>query len=284
MIEVIHRSHGIHETVLHELCRQQGLYEAAGVDVMLRDGTGARWATASVSPAAATVAVGGVVADWLRGDRAWIVHFVATVKPMMWVVGTGGGDSVHDLPGRRIAAPNLNQMPSLFLRLMLERHGYDIATDVEVVEVSDRPDRLRLLESGQVDASLLGPEGLGLGASGLEPLVYVGDHIEFPTVGFAARPGLRLEVASTIATAMGVGLERLRSDEAAAVTAMRAVDPQVPQDVVRTVFRDVIGPDWGGQAWAVSGALGDVPALARLLEVELESTETRRFLHGWTVP
>jgi len=282
MIEIIHRSHGIHEAALHELCVQGGIYHDAGVDVELVDGTGPRWRTAAAAPAAATVAVGGVVADWLRGDRDWNVHFIATVKPLMWVVGTTSADGAPGLAGRRIATTDRGHMPSLFLRLVLERHGLDPDSDVEFVEVRDRPDRLRLLERGDVDASLLGPEGLALAGERFSSLLYVGDHVEFPTVGFAARPGLDASVAAAIAGAMAIGLDRMRSDTEAAVSAMRVVEPDLPSEVARAVAADVIAPDWNGPAWAASGNLGDVAALAAMVAADpAPDDELRRLLHGW---
>jgi ABC-type nitrate/sulfonate/bicarbonate transport system substrate-binding protein len=287
VIELITRSHGIHESALHELCVQVGLYRAAGVEVELVDGTGAAWRTASASPTAATVAVGGVVADWLRGDKTWNIHFIATAKPMMWLIGTPSSTTVENrvlgLIGRRIATPDRNHMPSLFLRLLLERHGLDATTDVEFVEVRDRPDRLRLLESGDVDASLLGPEGLALTGDRFHTLLYVGDHVEFPTVGFAARAGVDPADASRVKAAMLAGLDRMGTDEDAALLAMQAVEPDLPPDVARRVVADVIRPDWTGPAWSASGSLGEVAALAALIGIAPPpEDQLQSFLHAWT--
>jgi ABC-type nitrate/sulfonate/bicarbonate transport system substrate-binding protein len=281
VIELITRSHGIHESALHELCQRQGIYRQAGIEVTLVDGTGPAWRSASRSESAATVAVGGVVADWLRGDSAWNVHFVATAKPMMWLVGRPTPAAIRGLAGRRIAIPDRNHMPSLFLRLVLERYGLDMESDVELVEVRDRPDRLRLLEAAEVDASLLGPEGLGRPGDHFHPLVYIGDHIEFPTVGFAARPGLDAQLAAAMTAAMADGLERLRTDEEAAIDAMQAVEPDVPAAVARHVLADFVRPDWTGPAWTASGSVGDVPALARMLGLDVPpDDELRAFLQG----
>ena len=287
MIRLIYRSISIHELLLHEVCEQAGLYEAAGLEVEHADGTGPRWKVASADPAAATVAVGGVVAEWLRGDEDWRVDFVATVRPLMWLVGGAAlpvpVTSVADLLGRRVAIPGLRDMPTMFLRLLLQRHGYDITTDIEPVEVAHRPDRLRLLQEGEVDVSLLGPEGLAPTASGaLPPALYVGDHVEFPTVGLASRPGLDRGEAAALAAVFASAVALMRDDVALGVAAMQAVEPQVSPAVAELVLRGVVAEHWQPSLWPASGSLGDVPAVAASLGVAMPPPDAaRRFLHDW---
>jgi len=287
VIRLIYRSISIHELLLHEVCEQAGLYEAAGLEVEHADGTGPRWKVASADPAAATVAVGGVVAEWLRGDEDWRVDFVATVRPLMWLVGGAAlpvpVTSVADLLGRRVAIPGLRDMPTMFLRLLLQRHGYDITTDIEPVEVAHRPDRLRLLQEGEVDVSLLGPEGLAPTASGaLPPALYVGDHVEFPTVGLASRPGLDRGEAAALAAVFASAVALMRDDVALGVAAMQAVEPQVSPAVAELVLRGVVAEHWHPSLWPASGSLGDVPAVAASLGVAMPPPDAaRRFLHDW---
>jgi ABC-type nitrate/sulfonate/bicarbonate transport system substrate-binding protein len=280
VIRLIYRSLSIHELLLHEVCGQAGLYRDAGLEVVLEDGAGPRWKEAAADERATTVAVGGVVADWLRGDDAWRIDLIATVHPMIWVVGTEAMPTVHDLVGRCIATPPRSDMPSVFLRVVLERHGYALGTDVELVEVGHRPDRQRLLEAGEVDAALLGPEGLALpGAPGA---LYLGDHLEYPTVGLASRPGVAPEEAAALAGAQIEALRILRTDADAACAAMRAIDPQVSVAVARRVVRDVVEPCWTGPDWARRGGTGDVAAIAAALGVEMPAPAVvTGFLHGW---
>jgi len=285
VIRLIYRSISIHELLLHEVCEQAGLYVAAGLEVEHADGTGPKWKVASADPAAATVAVGGVVAEWLRGDEGWRVDFVATVRPLMWLVGSSAVPvtSVADLLGRRVAIPGLRDMPTMFLRLLLQRHGHDIATDIEPVEVAHRPDRLRLLQEGEVDVSLLGPEGLSPTASGaLPPALYVGDHVEFPTVGLASRPGLDRGEAATLAAVFASAVALMRDDVALGVAAMQAVEPQVSPAVAELVLRGVVREQWQPATWPASGNLGDVPAAAAFLGVAMPPPDAaRQFLHDW---
>lgn len=278
MIRLVYRSHSIHELLLHQVCVDLGLYASAGLEVALVDGTGPSWKVESVTDAAATVAVGGVVAEWLRGDAGWRIDLVATVRPLMWVVGTSAVTSVDDLVGLRVATPRLADMPTLFLRLLLGRHGYALGKDVQAVECDHRPDRQRLLQEGAVDAALLGPEGLPADAAAGPGVLYVGDHVEYPTVGLASRKGLDAAEASALADAFRSGVARMLADPAVGVAAMRALDPQVAVPSAERVLRDVIAVHWRPPAWSTTDGLGDVPAVAAALGVPMPTPDAvRRF-------
>ena len=277
-LRLLYRSVSVHELLLHEVAVRAGLYAGAGLDVVLEDGTGSRWPAASAAPDAATVAVGGVVAEWLRGDDAWRVDFVATERPLMWVVGAA---SVDDLLGRRVAVPPLTDMPSRFLRLLLARHGHDLATAVVPVEVHHRPDRLRLLAAGEVDASLLGPEGLTFD----RPALFVGDHVRYPTVGLATRPGIAPETARAAAGVGAAAIRALVDDPALAFAAMHALDGAVTEAIAHRVVADVVAPHW--RPPAAGDDLGDVPRVAASLGAAAEARSpeaTRAFLRAWAEP
>jgi ABC-type nitrate/sulfonate/bicarbonate transport system substrate-binding protein len=283
MVRLIHRSVSIHELLLHRVCERAGLYADAGLDVVVEDGAGANWRSLSARPDAATVAVGGVVAEWLRGDRAWQIHFIATVRPLIWVVGARRPiRHVDDLVGCRIATPPMSDMPSVFLCLVVERHGRAVGRDVQFVEAQRRSDRRRLLGRGEADAALLGPEGLAL-QGGPADALYLGEYVEYPTVGVAARPGLDPDVSAALAAAHRDALRMIKSDPALAADAMLDIDPDVTGPVADYVSRAIMPNDWTADEWARAGGLGDVVSVAESIGAPLGSTdEAHQFLHGWT--
>lgn len=284
MIRLISRSEGIHELLLHRLCERTGLYAAAGLEVELVDGRGPRWRAVSGEENAATLAVGGVVAEWLHGDRDWRVDFVATARPLVWIAASRPLDDVPSLRGARVGTPRLTHMPSVFLRVVLARHGLHLGSDVVAVEVDDRPDRQRLLETGAVDAALVGPEGLSAHGDDCGAL-FLGDHIEFPTVGLASRPGADRKEVDELAAVFAAGLQRLRSaGDGAVIAAMRGIDPLVTEAAARFTSQR-IATSWGGPEWATEGRLGDVALVAEAIGATVRDTsDLRRFLHAWIAP
>ncbi|MEV1131905.1 ABC transporter substrate-binding protein [Agromyces sp. NPDC049794] len=133
---------------------EDGLYDDAGIDVTVEQGTGS-------GPAAQLVAGGG--ADMGIADATVIAQQVEAGAPLVIVAGQNqisvisinylnesGIKSVDDLKGKRIAVPQGGGSGAFLFPLFLERNGLSEA-DVEVVNMAPTAMVPSLLE-GNVDA------------------------------------------------------------------------------------------------------------------------------------
>ncbi len=132
-----------------------------------------------------TTATGTAASANLRGFPFKIVLFFST-KLMDSLVTKPQIKSLAELRGRIIGVDTIGASTDVITRLVLQKHGIDHARDVRILSTGDESIRLEQLKLGQIDAAMLGPQGVVLAKrAGLRSLVDVADEIDFPFVGLA---------------------------------------------------------------------------------------------------
>ena len=173
----------VHELLCHFVAQRGGFYAAAGLDVRLVDTT---FTPDEKLPDANYFQVACGAAVFSRSVR-FRIFLAAVTRPMFWLYGTAGTDSVEQLAGKRIATYPALAPPYWFNRIALRNHGLDPDNDVELKPARDDAIRLGLLREGAVDAALISSaiSPAAIQQLGLNTLTLVGDEIRFVTSGIA---------------------------------------------------------------------------------------------------
>ena len=173
----------VHELLCHFVAQRDGFYAAAGLDVRLVDTT---FTPDEKLPDANYFQVACGAAVFSRSVR-FRIFLAAVTRPMFWLYGTAGTDSVEQLAGKRIATYPALAPPYWFNRIALRNHGLDPDNDVELKPARDDAIRLGLLREGAVDAALISSaiSPVAIQQLGLNTLTLVGDEIRFVTSGIA---------------------------------------------------------------------------------------------------
>jgi ABC-type nitrate/sulfonate/bicarbonate transport system substrate-binding protein len=146
----------------------------------------------SITPAAllngeiqSTTATGTAASANLRGLPFKIVIFFST-KLMDSLVTRPQIKTVAELRGRIVGVDTLGASTDVITRLVFQKYGLDPARDLKIIATGDESIRLEQLKLGQIDAAMLGPQGVVVAKrAGLRSLVDVADEIELPFVGMA---------------------------------------------------------------------------------------------------
>ena len=173
----------IHELLCHFVARQGGFYATAELDVRLVDTT---FTPDDRLPGANYFQVACGAAVFSRSVR-FRIFLAAVTRPMFWLYGTAGTDSVEKLAGKRIATYPALAPPYWFNRIALRNLGLDPDSDVVLTPARDDAIRLGLLREGAVDAALISSaiSPVAIQQLGLNTLTLVGDEIRFVTSGIA---------------------------------------------------------------------------------------------------
>ena len=173
----------VHELLCHFVAQRGGFYAVAGLDVRLVDTT---FTPDEKLPDANYFQVACGAAVFSRSVR-FRIFLAAVTRPMFWLYGTAGTDSVEQLAGKRIATYPALAPPYWFNRIALRNHGLDPDNDVELKPARDDAIRLGLLREGAVDAALISSaiSPAAIQQLGLNTLTLVGDEIRFVTSGIA---------------------------------------------------------------------------------------------------
>ena len=173
----------VHELLCHFVAQRGGFYAAAGLDVRLVDTT---FTPDEKLPDANYFQVACGAAVFSRSVR-FRIFLAAVTRPMFWLYGTAGTDSVEQLAGKRIATYPALAPPYWFNRIALRNHGLDPDNDVELKPARDDAIRLGLLREGAVDAALISSaiSPAAIQQLGLNTLTLVGDEVRFVTSGIA---------------------------------------------------------------------------------------------------
>ena len=132
-----------------------------------------------------TTATGTAAGAILRGFPFKIVVYFST-KLMDTLVVRPQIKTVADLRGKIVAVDSPGASTHVITSLILRNHGIDPDRDLRVLAVGDEDVRLQHLKQAQVDAAMLGPQGVVLAQrAGLKPLLDVADEIDLPFVGMA---------------------------------------------------------------------------------------------------
>jgi NitT/TauT family transport system substrate-binding protein len=131
-----------------------------------------------------SAAVNGIIQTIVRGAPAKILA-CAVDRPLQSFVGKKEIRSARELKGKKIGGSTPGGTASLMADLALKHFGLEPGRDVAVVPL--RGNRVAALETGAVDAALLGvPENIIALDKGYNELLFVGDIVNFPQNGFGA--------------------------------------------------------------------------------------------------
>jgi NitT/TauT family transport system substrate-binding protein len=147
----------------------------------------------SIIPAALTngeihfsTATGTVVGAALRGFPFKIVTYYST-RLMDSLVAKPQIKSVGDLRGKIVGVDGPGASTYVMTILILRKHSLDPDREVKVLAIGDENIRLEQLKLGQIDAGMLGPQGVVLARrAGLKTLLDVADEIDLPFAGLGA--------------------------------------------------------------------------------------------------
>jgi NitT/TauT family transport system substrate-binding protein len=132
-----------------------------------------------------TTATGTAAGAILRGFPFKIITYFSTrlmdslvVKPQI--------KSVADLRGKIVGVDAPGASTYVLTNLILRKYQVDPDKEAKVLSVGDEDVRLQHLKQGQIDAALLGPQGVVLAKrAGLKTLLDVADELDLPFVGMA---------------------------------------------------------------------------------------------------
>jgi ABC-type nitrate/sulfonate/bicarbonate transport system substrate-binding protein len=131
-----------------------------------------------------SAAVNGIVQTIVRGAPGKILA-CAVDRPLQSFVGRKEIRGPQDLKGKKIGGSTPGGTATLMADLGLKHLGLEPGRDVTVVPL--RGNRLTALESGAVDAALLGvPENIIALDKGYNEILFIGDIVNFPQNGFGA--------------------------------------------------------------------------------------------------
>ena len=114
----------------------------------------------------------------MKGIPSVVIGFFAA-KPMDFLVGAKGIASAKDLKGKVVGISSAGSVTHLLTLRVLEGIGLDPATDVIIRPIGGEDIRLQALESGIVQAALLGSQGVIQGEkAGLKTIAAAADVVE----------------------------------------------------------------------------------------------------------
>ena len=153
-----------------------------------------------------TTATGTAAGAILRGFPFKIVAYFST-RPMDSLVVKPQIKSVSDLRGKIVGVDAPGASTYVLTALILRKYHVDPEKDAKVLAIGDEDVRLQHLKQGQIDAAMLGPQGVVLARrAGLRILLDVADELDLPFVGMATatamierqRPDLKKFLIATV--------------------------------------------------------------------------------------
>jgi ABC-type nitrate/sulfonate/bicarbonate transport system substrate-binding protein len=182
----------IHELLCHFVAQRGGFYRQEGLQVGLIDTTFVP--DDKLPPRTFHAACGATLLGYINGATCKVL-LVNTDRPMFWLHGANGVNSVAELAGKRIASYPGMAPPAHFLAAITA------GTDVQLLPVSTDAARLGMLRSGDVDAALISsalPPAI-MARHGFSNALLLGDEFRAPTTGLAINTALLSEEAGLVA-------------------------------------------------------------------------------------
>ena len=163
----------------------KGFYREQGIDLetvfMSTQAVNAAFVRGDIDYSAA---VNGIIQTVVRGAPAKILA-CAVDRPLQSLVGRKEIRRPQDLKGKKIGGSTPGGTATLMADLALKHLHLEPGRDVDVLPL--RGNRLTALESGAVDAALLGvPENIIAVDKGYNEILFIGDIVNFPQNGFGA--------------------------------------------------------------------------------------------------
>jgi NitT/TauT family transport system substrate-binding protein len=167
------------------LAYHKGFYREQGIDLetifMSTQAVNAAFVRGDLDHSAA---VNGIIQGIVRGAPARILA-CAVDRPLQSFIARKDIRTSRDLRGKKVAGSTTGGTATLMADAALKHFGLEPGRDVSVVPL--RSNRLTALDSGAVDAALLGvPENIIAVEKGYNELLFVGDILSFPQNGFGA--------------------------------------------------------------------------------------------------
>src|SRR5574341_795287 len=161
------------------LAYHKGFYREQGIDLetifMATQAVNAAFVRGDIDYSAA---INGVVQTIVRGNPAKILA-VAVDRPLISLIARKEIRGAQDLKGKKIGGSTPGGTATLMADTALKHFGLQPDRDVTIVPL--RGNRLTALESGAVDAALLGvPDNIIAVDRGYHELLFVGDIVHFP--------------------------------------------------------------------------------------------------------
>jgi hypothetical protein len=200
-----YKAYDIHELLCHAIADAAGLYAEAGLSVRLLDTT---FIPDDALPENTFhAACGAALASFLTGQQRKVV-FVACDRPMFWLYGRAGVESLAQLGQGRVATFPDVAPPSKFLQKFLKEAG--VAPGL--LPCRDDTSRLGLLASCSVDGALISSHYLPheVEARGAELLAFLGDSLRLPSTGLAVASELHESNPQLVASMVHVYQEAMK--------------------------------------------------------------------------
>lgn len=200
------KAYDIHELLCHAVAETGGFYQQAGIEPGLIDTT--FLPDEALPENTFHVACAAALSGFLSGKDLKVI-LVACDRPMFWLYGRPGIDSIDQLANGKIASYIDNTPPAKFLHHMLQTA--EIKADL--FPARDDRARLAMLTSGSVDGALLSSYYLPAEIARHQclPLGFVGDHIRVPSTGLAASGQLLIQNPELVSSLVNVYQKALRS-------------------------------------------------------------------------
>jgi ABC-type nitrate/sulfonate/bicarbonate transport system substrate-binding protein len=132
-----------------------------------------------------TTATGTAIGATLRGFPFKTVIFFSN-KLMDSLITRAEIRTFADLRGKIIGIDTPGATTDVITRLLIQKNGLDPSRDLKILSTGHEEIRLEQLKIGQIDAAMLGPQGVVVAKrAGLRVLADVADHIDLPFVGAA---------------------------------------------------------------------------------------------------
>ncbi len=204
-VYLAYKAYDIHELLCHAIADAGGLYAKARLSVKLIDSTFTP--DEALPEATFHAACGAALASFLSGQPRKVV-FVACDRPMFWLYGRPGIDSVQDLSQARVATFADNTPPGRFFKRYLQQAG--VAPGL--LPARDDTSRLGLLASCSVDGALLSSHYLPyeVEARGAKQIAFLGDELRLPSSGLAVSGELQMENPKLVASMVAIYQEAMK--------------------------------------------------------------------------
>ena len=170
------------------LAYHKGFYREQGIDLetifMSTQAVNAAFVRGDIDYSAA---INGIIQGIVRGNTAKILA-CAVDRPLISLIARKEIRTAQDLKGKKIGGSTPGGTATLMADTALKHFGLQAGRDVTIVPL--RENRLTTLESGAVDAALLGvPENILAVDRGYNEILFVGDIVNFPqnAIGASAK-------------------------------------------------------------------------------------------------
>jgi ABC-type nitrate/sulfonate/bicarbonate transport system substrate-binding protein len=260
------------------IAKQAGLYEKHGLDVTLEFGVHPAGVAMLVSGQAQMINYGlEQILTASARDPSMVMMGSSLNKGNFALIGQKGIDKVTDLKGKRIGVGRLGDPLYTFTLDMIQKYGMGARDVVWVPTGNDASARAKMLEGGQIDASLMvAPAYFRLEAAGFSVIDLLVNHPDiFVSTAYVFKKSWvqgNADAARRLLMAQTEAIARFYQDKAFAMQAYRSFDPQ-PEAAVDRLYdiyrsKDVLDRVPLLQKAAVTSAItrlaDDVPAVKAL--------------------